>query len=93
MSLVVEFVLDYFSDAARFLPLARPRPPRATGGISGQVNLRVGLRVRDSFGSLGEIAYIDENGNGGLGLVVVHMDDGRIVRTAVIAHGLSVESF
>ena len=48
----------------------------------------VGDRVRDIFGQEGTVISIDESAARGLGKITVRYEDGRVLSSAVVAHGL-----
>ncbi len=48
----------------------------------------VGDRVRDVFGKEGVVTAIDRRAERGLGKITVRYDDGRVLASAVAAHGL-----
>jgi hypothetical protein len=49
---------------------------------------KVGDRVRDSLGHFGNVTEIDVRANHGLGRVTVRYEDGRVLSSMAIAHGL-----
>lgn len=48
----------------------------------------VGDRVRDVFGNQGTVTEIDRRAERGLGMITVRYDNGRVLHSAVAAHGL-----
>jgi len=49
---------------------------------------KVGDRVRDAWGHFGNVTEIDVRAERGLGRVTVRYEDGRVVSSTAIAHGL-----
>jgi len=54
--------------------------------------LRVGDRVKNLFGDLGTVIFVDKKSHGGMGSVRVRLDDGREQSVAYVASGLQVVS-
>ena len=51
---------------------------------------RVGQRVKNPWGELGTLLYVDRNANAGMGSVRVRLDDGREQHWSYVASGLEI---
>ena len=58
------------------------------GVQQNSTHFKVGDRIRDAFGSPGAVIDVDPNAMGGLGRIVIRLDDGREQILAYVASGL-----
>lgn len=73
----------FFADIAGLLRSLVHRPRH-----SEELPFDVGDRVRDVFGNQGVVTKIDRSAERGLGRITVRYDDGRVLNSAIVAHGL-----